>query len=100
MRLAAADHRLSQWEDLLDELTPRQITTLAAFQRIETWGEEREDNRVAVAVSAICTAVSVGGRVIDPELILEMLKPKKKPEGFSSPDQVAAMMARTKTVEK
>ena len=98
MRLAAADHRLSQWEELLDELTPRQATTLAAFERIEKWGEEREDNRIAVAVAAICSAVSMSGQAVDPVKILEVLRPRRmeSQEGFISPEQAASMMSRAK----
>lgn len=97
MRLAAADHRLARWEELLDELTPRQVTTLMAFERVEKWGEEREDNRTAIAVAAICQAVSMSGKPVDPAKILEVLRPRARPkDGYASPNQVAMMMARAK----
>jgi hypothetical protein len=97
MRLAAADHRLSRWEELLDELTPQQITTLMAFERVEKWGEEREDNRTAVAVAAICQAASMSGKPVDPSRILEVLRPRARPkDNYASPNQVASMMARAK----
>ena len=101
MRLAAADHRLAQWEELLDELTPRQATTLMAFERVEKWGEEREDNRLAMAVAAICQAVSMGGKPVDPTKILEVLRPRARPrDGYASPNQVASMMSRAKPKAK
>lgn len=102
MRLAAADHRLSRWEELLDELTPRQLTTLAAFERIERWGEEREDNRMAIAIAAICQAVSFSGKPVDPQKILDVLRPKKShpQDGYASPDKVAQLMARAKPKAK
>ena len=97
MRLAAADHRLARWEELLDELTPRQATTLMAFERVEKWGEEREDNRIAIAVAAICQSVSMSGKPVDPAKILEMFRPRARPsDGYASPNQTAAMMARAK----
>jgi len=45
MRLAAQDHRLARWEELLDELTPRQVTVLQAFAQIEGWGKRADDFR-------------------------------------------------------
>ena len=97
MRLAAADHRLSRWEDLLDELTPRQVVTLQAFERIERFGEERKDARTAIAVATVASAVSMSGKTIDPQKILDVLRPKRtKPEKTVSPNQAAAMMARAK----
>jgi hypothetical protein len=98
MRLAASDHRLANWEELLDELTPRQVTTLQAFQRIERWGEEREDLRAAVGIATIASAVSMSGKPVDPQKIFEVLQPERtKPDdGCVSPNQVAAMMARAK----
>jgi hypothetical protein len=101
MRLAAADHRLARWEELLDELTPRQVTTLLAFERVEKWGEEREDNRKAVEIASVCTAVSMSGKAVDPQKILEVLRPKHRPDdGYTSPDHVARMMGKAKPKAK
>lgn len=92
MRLAAADHRLSTWEQLLDELTPRQMTVLQAFDRIEKSGEERQDIRSAVCTAA--TAQAFTGKQIDPQKILDVLRPKNKKEKVVTPEQAAAAMTR------
>jgi hypothetical protein len=92
MRLAAGDHRLSTWEKLLDELTPRQLTVLQAFHRIERSGEERQDIRAAVCTAA--TAQAFSGKQVDPQKILDVLRPKNKKETVVTPNQAAASMSR------
>lgn len=59
MRLALSEGRLSRWEELLDELTPRQLVVLQAYYQVEPWGEARADLREAVMATSVAAAVSV-----------------------------------------
>lgn len=95
MRLAAHDHRLADWETLLDELTPRQVTVLQAFQQLEGWGEQRQDTRAAIV--ATVTASAMGAKV-DPQKVLEAMSPAHRPKPREmTPDQVAAGIRRLRT---
>lgn len=98
MRLAAADHRLSDWESLLDELTPRQVTVLQAFQQIEQFGEARADVRAAVTTAAICSSVRMSGQAVDPKDIYKMIAPdaSRLKSSTHTPEQVANMIGRAK----
>lgn len=94
MRLAAADHRLATWEDLLDELTPRQITVLQAFARIEGWGKPADDYRAAVGATILASAW--GGKP-DFSKVQEAFRPQDKPKPREmTPDEVARGMRRLK----
>ena len=48
MRIAENEGRLSKWRELYNELTPQDLAVLAAYGRIEPWGQERADLRAAV----------------------------------------------------
>ena len=94
MRLAAADHRLTEWETVLDELTPRQVTVLQAFARIEGWGEVKADHRAAIQTTILASAW--GGKMEFSE-IADAFRPQDKPQPREmTPDQVAKGMARLK----
>lgn len=100
MRLALAEGRLTKWRDLLDELTPRDLTILDAYSRIEPWGDRRDDLRVAVMTAFLASASS--GQEIDPNLLtkyladpLELLGEKSKAgQRIVSPELAVAMFRR------
>ncbi len=95
MRLAAADHRLARWEELLDELTPRQVTVLQAFHALEGWGEDRADKRAAIAASVVGGAM---GKKLDAQKILQAMAPHTAPKAREmTPDEVARGMSRLRT---
>ncbi len=95
MRLAAADRRLARWEELLDELTPRQVTVLQAFHQLEGFGESREDRRVAVSASVIASSM---GAKVDTGKLLTAMSPANAPRARAmSPDEVARGMSRLRT---
>ena len=94
MRLAAADHRLARWEELLDELTPRQVTVLQAFHSLEGWGQERHDKRAAIAASVVGGAM---GAKVDAQKIMQAMAPHTAPKAKEmTPDEVARGMSRLK----
>ena len=94
MRLAAADHRLATWEDLLDELTPRQVTVLQAFAQIEGWGKPADDYRAAVETTILAGA---WGAKADFTKVQEAFRPQDKPRPKElSPDEVARGIRRLK----
>jgi len=95
MRLAAADRRLARWEELLDELTPRQVTVLQAFHQLEGFGESREDRRAAVSASVI--ASSMGAKVDTGKLLAAMSPANARKAKALSPDEVARGMSRLRT---
>jgi hypothetical protein len=87
MRLAAQDHRLASWEDLLDELTPRQVTTLQAFAHIEGWGKRADDFRAAVSSSVMIRTMC--GKTPDLGKLLDAYRPMDKPKPKElSPDEL------------
>jgi hypothetical protein len=87
MRLAAQDHRLATWEDLLDELTPRQVTTLLAFAHIEGWGMRADDFRAAVSTSL--TMASMSGKVPEMARMMAAFRPIDTPKPREmSPDEL------------
>lgn len=95
MELALAEGRLSRWEDLLDELTPRQLTVLQAYYKIAPWGERRADLREAVMATAISCALSLspvsGQQASDRvEILAGYLGGDEKQT--ASPNAAAAMM--------
>ena len=95
MRLAAADHRLARWEELLDELTPRQVTVLQAFHALEGWGEERHDKRAAIAASVVGGAM---GAKVDAQKVMQAMAPHTAPKAKEmTPDEVGRGMARLRT---
>jgi hypothetical protein len=95
MRLAAADRRLARWEELLDELTPRQVTVLQAFHQLEGFGESREDRRAAVSASVIASSM---GAKVDTGKLLAAMSPANAPKAKAmSPDEVARGMSRLRT---
>lgn len=92
MQLAEKENRLSRWEDLLDELTPRQIIVLMAQRRLQPWPCDLENRRWAIGTAAICTAVSVGGKECDPNDLLKLLRNESKTDVKTvSPNAAAAM---------
>jgi hypothetical protein len=92
MRLAASDHRLARWEDLLDELTPRQVTVLQAFAQIEGWGKPADDYRAAVETTILASAW--GGKP-DFAKIQDAFRPQDRPKPKElTPDQIAQGMRR------
>lgn len=95
MRLAAADHRLARWEDLLDELTPRQVTVLQAFQQLDGFGEQRADVRAAVSATIVASGM---GAKVDAAKVMEAMSPANRPKAREmTPDQVARGMSRLRT---
>jgi hypothetical protein len=98
MRLAAQDHRLATWEDLLDELTPRQVTTLQAFAHIEGWGKRADDFRAAVATSL--TMASMSGKVPEMGKVMTAFRPMDKPKPKElSPDELVKGIKRMKVTD-
>ena len=94
MRLAAHDHRLSTWEDLLDELTPAQVTVLQAFAKIEGWGKPADDHRAAVQTTILGSA---WGAKMEYGKVADAFRPQDKPQPREmTPDEVAAGMRRVK----
>jgi len=94
MRLAAQDHRLSKWEELLDELTPRQVTVLQAFAQIEGWGKRADDHRAAVQTTILGSA---WGAKTDYGKVADAFRPQDKPQPREmTPDEVAAGMRRVR----
>lgn len=77
MLLAEHEGRLTHWEDLLDELTSRQIAVLMAYRKLHPWPEDREDKRQAIMAAAICSAVSMSGKAVDPNDLLKLLQPAR-----------------------
>lgn len=94
MRLAAHDHRLADWETLLDTLTRRQLMVLKAFAEVEGWGKPADDRRAAVETTILSSAW--GGKS-DYMKVHEAFRPQDKPKPKElSPDQVAKGMRRLK----
>lgn len=94
MRLAEHQGRLTEWEELLDELQPRQVAVLQAYRRLHPWPEDAEERRWAIGTAAICSAISVSGKGVDPDDLLKMVRPKrkrKKERGWISPNAAAAI---------
>ena len=100
MQLADREGRLSRWEEMLDELTPRQVIVLMAYQSLHPSGEEREDWRQAILTAAICSSVKFSGEAVDPADLLKLLKPPKakkkvkKERDWISPSAAAANVTR------
>lgn len=95
MRLAAQDHRLSKWEELLDELTPRQVTTLQAFAQIEGWGKRADDFRAAV--SSTLAVASLTGKAPDMAKVIQAYRPIDTPKPREmSPDDLVKGIKRMK----
>jgi hypothetical protein len=98
MRLAAQDHRLSSWEDLLDELTPRQVTTLQAFAHIEGWGKRADDFRAAVSTSL--TMASMSGKVPEMGKVMTAFRPIDTPKPRElSPDELVKGIKKMKVTD-
>jgi len=94
MKLAAHDHRLADWETLLDTLTRRQLTVLKAFAQIEGWGKPADDYRAAVQTAIVSSAW--GGKP-DFSKVQEAFRPQDKPKPREmTPDEVARGMRRLK----
>jgi hypothetical protein len=86
MRLAAHDHRLADWETLLDTLTRRQLMVLKAFAEVEGWGKPADD-----------ILSSAWGGKSDYMKVHEAFRPQDKPKPKElSPDDVARGMRRLK----
>jgi hypothetical protein len=95
MRLAAQDHRLAKWEELLDELTPRQVTVLQAFAQIEGWGKRADDFRAAV--SSTLAVASLTGKNPDMAKVIQAYRPIDTPKPREmSPDDVVKGIKRMK----
>ena len=94
MKLAAHDHRLADWETLLDTLTRKQLTVLKAFAQIEGWGKPADDYRAAVGATILASAW--GGKP-DFSKVQEAFRPQDKPKPREmTPDEVARGMRRLK----
>ena len=94
MRLAAHDHRLADWQALLDTLTRRELTILKAFAQIEGWGKFGDDHRAAVQTTILGSA---WGAKMDLGKVADAFRPQDKPQPREmSPDEVAAGMRRVK----
>jgi len=79
---------LARWEELLDELTPRQVTTLQAFAQIEGWGKRADDFRAAV--SSTLAVASLTGKNPDMTKVMQAYRPidTPKPREMSPDDLV------------
>lgn len=88
MRLALSENRLTKWRQLYDELTPRDLAELEAYQRLEPWGDIRDDARMAIMTAAVIAAVT--GQEIDIAALANYMGSDE--EKVASPDSVAAMM--------
>lgn len=96
MEIALSENRVSQWEDLLDELQPRQLTVLQAFYKICPWGDRRADLREATMASVVAHALHsfAGGRgePIDPNKLKDYLAKPDDSRDAVSPEAAAATM--------
>ena len=98
MRLAAQDHRLSKWEELLDELTPRQVTVLQAFAHLEGWGKRADDFRAAVSTSL--TMASMSGKVPEMAKMMTAFRPIDTPKPREmSPDELVKGIKKMKVTD-
>lgn len=90
MKVALSEGRLSQWEDLLDELDMQQVQVLRALNYIEPFGDSRADMRAAVMTSIL--AAGQCGAEIDPNKLKDYLGSEKDQEEIQSPNAAAATM--------
>ncbi len=97
LRVALSEGRLSQWEQLLDELDFHDLQVLEAYYRVEPWGEGRADLREAVMATSIAQAFSAGE--ISGEEFAEQvqrlcgyLQPADEKSNPASPNAAAAMI--------
>ena len=99
MRLAEHENRLTHWEELLDELDPRQVVVLMAYRQIHPWPEDLENKRWAIGTASICTAVSKSmssnGKECDPNDLLKLLEKNPKVDVQTVSPNAAAAIFRT-----
>lgn len=91
MRVALSEGRLSKWEQLLDEIDPRQFRILEAYYRIEPWGPARDDVRQAVMTAVLVKAMN--GAEVDIDKLADYLA-KPESQHIISPQAAAELMER------
>ncbi len=95
MRLALSEGRITKWQELRNELTPRELTELIAFWSLEPWGDRRADIREALMTAVIVSATN--GEKIDLDRLTNYMDPDESRSTtgeYSSPNAAAAAMSQ------
>lgn len=81
------------WENVLNELTPRQLHVLMAYTELEPWGDDRHDLRAAVNTQGVMAAM--GAKNVDINPLARYLEIHESDAvDAASPDSAAAFMAQ------
>lgn len=97
MRLAMALGR-HDWEQLLEEMTPRQVAVWQVAEQVQPWGERRADVRAAMNTLLLIQEVRAGnGHEVPRDTAVEIIKAlttyaTEEQDEVASPEEVAAIL--------